>query len=122
MNRAATDQPQAGTDWELIGRDSRGGEIRITATADQLAKLTNGLAIGRHRRVCDFVVPDETMSRRHFRLLRTADGLMIEDLHSLNGTYIDGWRLEPFQLVPLRDGMAITAGHVRLTANLVRQA
>ena len=101
--------------WELTGRNSKGNDLYISATDDQLAKMPSGMTIGRNHRICDFVVSDETLSRRHFRLLRTGDGPMIEDLNSLNGTYIDGWRLEPFQVVPLRDGMAITAGHVQLT-------
>ncbi len=102
-------------DWELSGSDSEGNEISLVVGAARLMEISPGLTIGRHAQLCDFTIPDETISRRHFRLVRTADGIMIEDLNSLNGTYVDGWRLEPFQVVPVRDGMAITAGHVQLT-------
>ncbi|REJ79801.1 MAG: FHA domain-containing protein [Planctomycetota bacterium] len=45
--------------------------------------------IGRHLN-SDLVFEDETISRRHARILRTASGYEIEDLHSRNGTMVNG--------------------------------
>ena len=43
---------------------------------------------------CDIVVRNHTVSRQHARIIRTPEGYFIEDLSSLNGTYINGRRLE----------------------------
>jgi serine phosphatase RsbU (regulator of sigma subunit) len=43
---------------------------------------------------CDIVLRNHTVSRQHARIVRTADGFYIEDLSSLNGTYLNGRRLE----------------------------
>jgi serine phosphatase RsbU (regulator of sigma subunit) len=43
---------------------------------------------------CDIVLRNHTVSRQHARIVRTIDGFFIEDLSSLNGTYLNGRRLE----------------------------
>jgi len=43
--------------------------------------------IGRSAR-CSFCFPDATLSREHARLVRTADGWVLEDLGSTNGTFV----------------------------------
>jgi pSer/pThr/pTyr-binding forkhead associated (FHA) protein len=40
----------------------------------------------------DIVIKDMTLSRRHALLVRTNQGLVVEDLDSLNGTFVDGER------------------------------
>lgn len=102
--------------WDLAGVDSAGTPVLLAVDNTSLSRSHYGLTVGRNAQLCDFVLSDDTISQRHFRLVRTADGVMIEDLSSLNGTYVNGWRLEPFQVVPLRNGMNLAAGHVQLTA------
>ncbi len=108
--------------WELAGQDSNSGSISIHVSEHRLMETHNGLTVGRHAQLCEFVIAEPAISRRHFRIVRTAKGTMIEDLNSLNGTYVDGWRLEPFQVVPLRDRMTIVAGDVRLSVTRQVQA
>jgi sigma-B regulation protein RsbU (phosphoserine phosphatase) len=43
---------------------------------------------------CDIVLRRHTVSRQHARIVRSADGYFLEDLSSLNGTYLNGRRLE----------------------------
>lgn len=43
---------------------------------------------------CDIVLRNHTVSRQHARIVRAPDGFYIEDLSSLNGTYLNGRRLE----------------------------
>ncbi len=43
---------------------------------------------------CDIVLRRHTVSRQHARIVRSADGYYLEDLTSLNGTYLNGRRLE----------------------------
>ena len=43
---------------------------------------------------CDVVVPDRQVSRFHARLTRNENGMMLEDLASKNGTYLNGTRID----------------------------
>lgn len=42
---------------------------------------------------CDLAIADMTVSRMHARLERTADGWLLTDLASTNGTRVNGWRV-----------------------------
>jgi hypothetical protein len=50
---------------------------------------------------CDLTIADLTVSRVHARLERTAEGWLLTDLSSTNGTRVNGWRVR---------------GHVRVRA------
>ena len=57
------------------------------------------------------------VSRRHARLLRTAGGVALEDLKSLNGTFVRGQRLGPHQPEPLRSGDELSFGKLALVVS-----
>jgi pSer/pThr/pTyr-binding forkhead associated (FHA) protein len=63
----------------------------------------------------DFVVDDDQMSRRHAAIRMGPSGVEIEDLGSLNGTFVDGERIST---ADLHDGSTITVGRSRLTFRL----
>lgn len=50
---------------------------------------------------------DMTVSRRHAKIVRSAQGTMIEDLGSLNGTWVDGAIVNS---APLHDGSSVQIG------------
>ena len=54
------------------------------------------------------------VSRQHARLLRTGAGWMIDDLHSTNGTFVNGKRVTPSQPAPLNDGDRVRCGQLVL--------
>jgi hypothetical protein len=57
---------------------------------------------------CDLLIEDLTVSRMHARLERAADGWLLTDLGSTNGTRLNGWRIrEP---VPVRAGDRVAFG------------
>lgn len=59
---------------------------------------------------CDLLIGDLTVSRMHARLERAADGWMLADLGSTNGTRLNGWRVrEP---VRVRAGDRVCFGTV----------
>jgi pSer/pThr/pTyr-binding forkhead associated (FHA) protein len=49
--------------------------------------------IGRHPDA-DIFLDDVTVSRRHAEVLRGPDGVLVKDLGSLNGSYVNGERVE----------------------------
>jgi serine phosphatase RsbU (regulator of sigma subunit) len=51
---------------------------------------------------CDLILPDVLLSRRHAEIVHRAQGWVLRDLGSLNGTRLNGVRVEGEQ--PLRDG------------------
>jgi two-component system, cell cycle response regulator len=65
------------------------------------------IVIGRGT-ACDVMLADSALSRRHCRILRTAEGPAIEDLASSNGTFLDGQPVQAQQL--LQEGSRIQLG------------
>jgi hypothetical protein len=54
------------------------------------------------------------VSRRHARLLHSAEGWMLEDLQSTNGTFLNGAPVVPEQPVRLRTGDILRCGQLTL--------
>ena len=75
------------------------------AAKPQLFPLHEEVVIGRDRQdalpssqfVC---IPLHTISRRHVRLRRRGSTWSVEDLHSSNGTFVNGERIEEHVLSP----------------------
>jgi len=68
-------------------------EIITGARAGEIVELTEEeTLIGRHPS-CGIVLPLHTVSRRHTRIRRSDGGYYVEDLQSLNGTYVNGERV-----------------------------
>ncbi len=60
------------------------------------------------------VDPNRLVSRRHAFILRRRGGFVVEDLESVNGTYLNGiQRLQPHAQTLLRDGDQINFGETR---------
>ena len=55
--------------------------------------------IGRHSD-CDICLPSDEVSRKHAKILVTADGLYVEDLGSANGTFVNGKRVRREKVEP----------------------
>jgi pSer/pThr/pTyr-binding forkhead associated (FHA) protein len=62
--------------------------------------------IGR-RTGCDLRVPSASVSRRHCRLSFRDDCLVVEDLQSANGTYVNGIRVQETQVVQPGDRLEV---------------
>jgi diguanylate cyclase (GGDEF)-like protein len=67
---------------------------------------------------CDFQLADTALSRRHCRIHRTPEGLIIEDLDSSNGTFVDGKQVQGRQRIA--EGARIHLGRQTVLA-LLRQ-
>ncbi|UYQ78623.1 FHA domain-containing protein [Glutamicibacter sp. JL.03c] len=65
---------------------------------------------GRHPNA-DIFLDDVTVSRRHAKFTRTGENFLLSDIGSLNGTYINGDRIDEIQL---NSGVQVQIGKFRL--------
>jgi FHA domain/zinc-ribbon domain len=66
--------------------------------------------IGRHQD-SDILLDDITVSRRHAEILKTSNSLLVRDLGSLNGTYVNQSRVDEFVL---KHGDELQVGKYRM--------
>jgi len=81
--------------------------IEEQPVSGRVVDLRAGLVIGRD--ACDIVAPDPEVSRRHAVLEDGRFGLEISDAGSLNGTFLNGQRLEHPRT--LHDGDVVQVGN-----------
>lgn len=86
--------------------------LRITAGSGkgQSVEITPPLAIG-SRPDSDLRLEDPTVSRKHAEILRTAEGFLLQDVGSTNGTFLNGVKVDRAYL---RDGAVITVGETSM--------
>jgi pSer/pThr/pTyr-binding forkhead associated (FHA) protein len=99
---AEHDVPQQGT--VLVIRTGGGRE------GEAIAFDSDVLTIGRSPH-SDLFLDDVTVSRHHARVIRDESGSLIEDLNSLNGTYVNRRRIERHRL---SDGDELQIGKFKL--------
>ncbi len=71
------------------------------------------VVIGRSKSA-DLTVADRYLSRRHARFVHTADGWLVEDLGSRNGTFVNGRRIDAPTPVAAGDVVSVSASILRL--------
>ncbi len=70
-------------------------------------ELESGQTLLGRLQPCDVVLPSSGVSRQHARITRREDGYVIEDLGSLNGTFINAERLHGLRLLENDDQIQI---------------
>jgi hypothetical protein len=93
----------AGATLVIRSGGGRGGET-FQLEADRMT-------IGRNPDA-EIFLDDVTVSRNHAMLVRRSDGVFIDDLGSLNGTYVNRRRIESHRLA---DGDELQVGKYKLT-------
>ena len=73
--------------------------------------------VGRGREL-DVVLHDPEVSRRHARFQSQNGIVYVEDLHSSNGTFLNGRRVG--ETIEVREGDAVDAGTTRLVVKSIR--
>lgn len=58
---------------------------------------------------CDFAVPDPTVSKEHFAIVRDEQSYLLQDLGSTNGTFLDNARIKEAYLRP---GAVVRSGDI----------
>jgi hypothetical protein len=99
----------------LSGFNREGHIISLLINEVHLRKSKRGLTIGRSKSLCELILTDDTVSRRHARLTYKEESLYIEDLNSLNGTKVDGLMLEAFKPAKLNLGQTLRLGDLTLS-------
>lgn len=103
-------------------------DLHVSAPPAECARLVvvGGCALGREFALplcgrafrlgrsesCDFVLPDDDVSREHAVFERDADGIVVRDLGSKNGVEVQGQRISGQKR--LRDGDFVRVGETRL--------
>ena len=60
----------------------------------------------------DLVLNDRAISRHHAELRMTAEGVLLRDLNSTNGTFLNQYRLPPELPYPIKNGDEIQFGNL----------
>lgn len=110
-DQAPLPRPLAGDDdrgWVLAGFDYTGTHVQMRFN-DRDLRAGGSIVIGRDTSLCQMVIGDDTVSRRHARLLYSGGQLCIEDLNSANGTLVDGQPVTQ-SVVPISASTNITLG------------
>lgn len=95
---------------EIEDGDLAGGFFAVADT---------GATIGRSA-PADIVVPHQSVSRQHCMLGVANDELVVSDLNSTNGTYVDGQRVSRATVVPV--GSVLQLGQVSMRHSLLSRA
>lgn len=99
--------------WVMSGANARSADIRLRVTEEDLAESTEGLLVGRSSRA-DFILTDDSVSRNHARISLRNGKLCVEDLDSMNGTWVNGRKLEPGTPEGVSDAAEIEFGQMKL--------
>ncbi|WVZ88183.1 hypothetical protein U9M48_034730 [Paspalum notatum var. saurae] len=105
--------PAGDGDWRHIGyKVARPGAIEIVSDA---------MIVGRVADKADIVIPVATVSGTHARLEQKDGSLLVTDLDSTNGTYINERRLNPGFPIPIEPGSFLIFGDIHLAMFRVRK-
>ena len=103
-----TARPPPGTSFVSLA------QMAEKAIVIPLAPEKTRLVLGRAPE-CELPINDGSLSRKHLALVLGPGQPTVEELHSSNGSSLDGRRLEPGQPQPLVSGAQLQAGSVYLT-------
>jgi pSer/pThr/pTyr-binding forkhead associated (FHA) protein len=101
---AAHERARSRVDTVLLIRTGGGRE------GETISFDSDVLTIGRSPH-SDLFLDDVTVSRHHARVIRDENGYLIEDLNSLNGTYVNRKRIERHRM---SDGDELQIGKFKL--------
>ncbi len=114
-------QPSSGGGAALrrVRFEGKGEFARYTCEVPvKLLMSSEGAVIGRQAGAADIIIDNDQVSRRHARVRFDGSRVVVEDLGSTNGTFVDGNRLAESQPTSLRTGKQLGVGPVRLSVTV----
>lgn len=103
------------TDETLIQGKSSGFCLRSLQTGEEFP-LVDEMLVGREVE-CQIALNSGHISRYHAKITQTAAGVVVEDLRSTNGTFINGRRISSPQTLTLGDEVRFHEQAFRLVSN-----
>ena len=100
--------------WVLSGFDDGGHVVRLSFSQDKSEFMRAGLIVGRDANASDLHMNDQSVSRRHARIFHDNGSILIEDLGSGNGTFINGRALKKGVAAQMPSQGTVTFGAVQL--------
>ena len=94
--------------------DVRGHGVLVIRSGDMTGSrftLSKDLTLIGRQPESDILLDDITVSRRHAEVIKTASALIVRDLGSLNGTYVNQTRVDEFAL---KHGDELQVGKFRM--------
>ena len=106
-------------DCVFEGSNSDGAPAALRISGGELRQAPGGVTIGRNPDQSQFVLGDDTVSRRHAVLRIQGENVTLEDLDSTSGTKVNGSFLSPHQSIILTSGDVVEFGAVRMTFTIM---
>ena len=116
VNRPTGDQAAADSGLSLAGFDASGDPVRVSILAADMSS-GDGVIIGRSSELSHIVISGQGVSRRQARISTARGRILVEDLNSTNGTFLNGRRLSPFKPAEIRPGDQLAFGKTELSVN-----
>jgi len=92
-------------------------EWRYTLTFQgQAIEIEEGVSVIGRSRACCLQIPEASVSRQHLRITTAADALVVEDLGSSNGSFLNGEVIE--SRTSVRDGDRLELGDAELRVSI----
>jgi FHA domain len=95
-------------------------QLQLGGAQFKLEGTNARILAGRDAQTCQLAFIDPTLSRRHAELFLDSGNLMLRDLGSANGSWVDG-RSIGSDTIALRPGMQVYLGHVPLGITWLNQ-
>jgi hypothetical protein len=111
----AAEQSLKSQPLRLSGFSQDGFPISIKIPYDS-SEMGN-VIIGRDHRFCSHLIHSEGISKAHLRIFNNKSKIVIEDLNSTNGTYINDTKVSAFDPRPIKRGDQIKIGQIVLLAS-----
>ena len=103
-----------------IGRGKREVEARLEKVIN-IGRVDPTSAIFPEVDLTDESVSSKSVSRRHARIMKRENSVLLEDLGSINGTFINGKRLDPYMSEVLSDGDVLQVGKIPIEIKILDQ-
>ena len=102
----------------MVGSGTQESLILVSDGMPSLCTDKFPCVVGKDEMSCDLVVEAKGVSRKHLRLDRNRyGGVTVEDLNTINGTFLNGRKLAPNMTFEVREGDEISFGSVSYYVN-----
>lgn len=78
--------------------------IRLVCPDGRIVEISNGDVVGRNAAGKEVFEKQEEISRRHAQFFKKEGRWFIVDLNSSNGTFLEGKKIQPKEMVPIGNG------------------